>query len=246
MIQRIPLVVLVALAMLVGCTPSSEGIARRTVFGSADSTGRLPAVVVQPTKDLDKLDPAERQMVQRYGSTIKACASEYGFDWRLVLAIVKQESRFNPDAESQRGATGFMQIMPVTQREIADHLDVPDGVHPSVNIRIGVFYLRKLYGMFDGAGEPDRLELALASYNGGLGRIYDAQEIAAYLGYNPERWEAVKDALPLLSKRYASLHSHIWPDDRPRNGWFGGARETIAYVDSVMVNYEGYMRDFNE
>ena len=246
MIQRIPLVVLVALAMLVGCTPSSEGIARRTAFGSADGAGKAPAVVVQPMTDLDKLDPAERQMVLRYGPTIKKCASEYGFDWRLILAIVKQESRFDADAESHSGATGFMQVMPVTRREVVDDLELPDGVHPSMDIRIGVFYLRKLYGMFNGVSEPDRLELALASYNGGLGRIYDAQEISAYLGNNPEKWEAVKDALPLLSKRYASLHGHIWPDDRPRNGWFGGANQTIAYVDSVIGNYAGYMRDFSE
>ena len=242
MIQRIPLIVLAVAVMLVGCTPSSESIVRRTATGSADGEGLNPATLTPPT-GVSKLDPAERHMVLHYGPTIKACASECGFDWRLILAIVRQESRFNAGAESHRGATGFMQVMPVTLREVVDDLDMQDETHPSVNIRIGVFYLRKLYGMFDGAQEPDRLRLALASYNGGLGRIYDAQEIAAYLGDNPEKWDAVKDALPLLSKRYVSLHSHIWPEDRPRNGWFGGSKETTSYVDSVMATYEEYMRD---
>ncbi len=246
MILRIPLVVLLALAMLVGCTPSSESIARRTATGNADGVGIDSTALARPSTAAGKLDPAERQMILRYGPTIKECASAYGFDWRLILAIVKQESRFDAGAESHRGATGFMQVMPVTRQEVVDDLSMQDGTHPSMDIRIGVFYLRKLYGMFDGANEPDRLKLALASYNGGLGRIYDAQEIAAYLGNNPERWEAVKDALPLLSRRYASLHSHIWPDDRPRNGWFGGARQTTAYVDSVMANYEEYMQDIKE
>jgi len=244
--KRIPLVVLMALAMLVGCTPSSESIARRTATGSAEGVRIDSAEASRPSTADDALDPAERQMILHYGPTIKACANAYGFDWRLILAIVKQESRFNADAESHRGATGFMQVMPVTRQEVVDDLEMHDGAHPSMNIRIGVFYLRKLYGMFNGASEPDRLKLALASYNGGLGRIYDAQEIAAYLGYNPDRWESVKDAMPLLSRRYASLQSHIWPDHRPRYGWFGGAKQTTAYVDSVMTNYEEYMRDISE
>jgi len=247
MIQRIPLIVLLALVMLSGCTPSSESIARRTATGTAEGGYIDPAT--QPRSlsgNEDTLDAPERHMVLRYGPAIKQYASQYGFDWRLILAVVKQESRFDAHAESHRGATGFMQLMPVTQREVADDLDVQDESHPAVNIRIGVYYLRKLYGMFNGASGSDRLKLALASYNGGLGRIYDAQEIAAYLGDNPEKWQAVKDALPLLSKRYASLHSHIWPDERPRYGWFGGSKETVAYVDSVMSKYEEYKHDINE
>jgi membrane-bound lytic murein transglycosylase F len=246
MIQRIPLIVLFALVMLIGCTPSSESIARRTAIDTAAGEDVRPAPQPRQQSGEDTLEAPERERVFRFGKAIKHYAAEYGFDWRLILAVVKQESRFDTHAESDRGASGLMQLMPVTQREMAHLLDVQNESHPSTNIRIGVFYLRRLYGVFNGASPSDRLRLALASYNGGLGRIYDAQEIAAYLGDNPEKWQAVKDALPLLSKRYASLHSHIWPDERPRSGWFGGSRETIAYVDSVMANYRAYQHDVRE
>ena len=93
--------------------------------------------------------------------------------------------------------------------------------------------------------EADRLKLALAAYNAGIGRVRDAQQIAAYLGDSPASWQAVKGALPFLSRRYASLHGRVWSGDHPRNGWFGNARQTVAYVDSVMGHYEAYLRDLN-
>ena len=199
----------------------------------------------RPVIDEDITDPATRHIIREYGSVIRECAVRDGFDWRLVLAIMKQESRFEDDAQSERGASGLMQVMPVTQHELAGKLQITETLHPATNIRMGVYYLRQLYAMFNGASEADRLKLTLASYNAGLGRVYDAQEIAAYLGDDPGRWQCVKGALPLLSKRYASLHHHVWDQDRPRSGWFGNSRETVAYVDSVMTYYETYLRDLN-
>lgn len=245
MTQRIPLVVLIASAMLAGCTPPDENIARRYSTGAMADDQAKSGQYLQRMENNTNVDPATRAIVGKYGTTIRQCAQQYGFDWRFILAVMKQESRFEADAESHKGATGLMQVMPLTQREIADQLDLGDSVRPTSNIRIGVYYLRKLYGMFDGVGEADRLKLTLASYNAGPGRVYDAQEVAAYLGDNPTQWQAVKESLPFLSRRFATLHRHVWPQQRPHNGWFGGARQTVAYVDSVMSHYETYRRDFN-
>ena len=100
--------------------------------------------------------------------------------------------------------------------------------------------MKRLYDLFRSADEPDRLRLTLAAYNSGVGRIYDAQDVAAYLQENPNTWGSVRDALPLLSKRYYTLHKNIWAKERPRSGWFGSSRETVAYVDRIMNYYDEY------
>jgi membrane-bound lytic murein transglycosylase MltF len=69
--------------------------------------------------------------------------------------------------------------------------------------------------------------------------------VAAYFHENPASWRAVKDALPLLSKRYYTLHKSIWDREKPKAGWFGNSRETIAYVERIMGYYEEYRLTLN-
>lgn len=194
------------------------------------------------------LDNSTKNALPRYGAAIRRNAKAYGIDWRLILAIMKQESYFNNDAISERGAYGLMQVMPRTGLEIANELGFDDLYQPHKNITGGTFYLAKLYDLFEGAPPEDRLKLALASYNAGPGRIYDAQEVAAYLSENPYSWQVIQKALPLLSKRYYTLHKSVWParpqsgwdGGKPRNGYFGKSRQTILYVEKVVENYERY------
>jgi len=225
-----------------GCSPVSENAARK---------GRIDAIVgenlgprsvreLQPTAE-SLVDPSTRMIIHSYGSTIKKYADEYGFDWRLILAVMKAESRFSREAESDKGATGLMQIMPMTSNEVGKVLEIKDMAHPKNNIRGGVYYLRKLYNLFEGAEPSDRIKLTLAAYNAGIGRVYDAQVLAAYFHDNPRKWDAIRDALPLLSKRFYTLHRNIWGQDKPRvAGWFGNSRETLAYVDRIMDYYDEY------
>jgi membrane-bound lytic murein transglycosylase F len=209
------------------------------ISGSAGqyySTQRLPPSVSN----------ADRLIIQSYAGVVKKYAQQYGFDWRLVLAVMKAESKFSHEAESEKGATGLMQIMPVTSDEVARVLDIEDMAHPRNNIHGGIYYLKKLYNLFDGAEEKDRIELTLAAYNAGVGRIYDAQVLAAYLHDNPRTWEAIKGALPLLSKRYYTLHKSVWDQGRPKiAGWFGSSRETVEYVGRVMAYYKEYQSVLN-
>jgi membrane-bound lytic murein transglycosylase F len=218
-----------------------EDISRKS-HASASHTETLADAA---SRDEVRIDPATRECIAEHGVTIKQCAREYGLDWRLILAVMRQESRFIPDAESEKGASGLMQIMPVTGAEVAQTLALQDLSVPGTNIRAGVYYLRRLYDLYEGSDEADRLKLALASYNAGAGRVYDAQELAAYLQDDPGRWQSVRDALPLLSKRYETLHRSIWPMQKPRNGWFGGSRQTVAYVHAVLDHYETYVRELN-
>ncbi len=223
-----------------GCTPFSEQIVKK---GDDSTPNRLQEGLVRgQTLDTAEvgLDLPSRMIIRRYGRSIREYSSLYRFDWRLILAVMKQESRFSTVATSKRGASGLMQIMPSTGEEVARLLDIDDMSHPVQNIRAGIYYLSTLYNRFEGSDESDRVRLTLAAYNAGIARIYDAQDLAAYLNDNPTRWECIRDALPLLSRRYNSLHNSVWSQQKPRSGWFGRASQTVAYVDNIMEYYDGY------
>ena len=183
--------------------------------------------------------------LSRYGPIIRRYADRYQMDWRLVLAIIRQESRFQPDALSDKGAYGLMQIMPVTQAELSDKLQVTEISSPYNNVRAGVFHLRSLYRYFAEATGEDRVRISLAAYNAGLGRIRDAQSVASHLGENPNSWDAVKRVLPLLSPRYQSLHRQIWPDGSPNSRYLRNYRQTITYVENIMQYYDEYKLALN-
>jgi membrane-bound lytic murein transglycosylase F len=231
----------------IGCTPFSEGVVKKVLpeesaekvnNGASTGVGRTGFEVVD-------LDSETRAILRSYGATIRKYSEKYDLDWRLILAVMKAESRFVVEAESHKGASGLMQIMPVTGEEVARVLAIEDMAHPKNNIHAGVFYLRRLYNLFDGVEQSDRIKLTLAAYNAGIGRVYDAQEVAAYFHDDPTRWKAVKDALPLLSKRYYTLHKSVWSSEKPRNGWFGSSRQTLVYVERIMGYYDEYRTVLN-
>ncbi len=239
--MRLATTVVLLLCTVVGCTsPSDRLVMKEWAKGSDAPSSQSSYRQSSENPETPTLDSGTRTLLASYGSTIRDISREYDIDWRLVLAVMKQESRFLTEAESHKGAQGLMQIMPETGEEVGKHLELGDMRQPLNNIRGGIFYLKKLYAMFEDVPEEDRIRLTLAAYNAGIGRIYDAQELAAYLNDNPKKWQSVRDALPLLSKRYYTLHKNIWSQEKPRAGWFGNSRQTLAYVDHVMNYYEEY------
>jgi soluble lytic murein transglycosylase-like protein len=101
--------------------------------------------------------PALRPAAGPFDGIIHETANRYGVEPELVKAVIRVESRFDPQAVSPRGARGLMQIMPFTARWYG----VSDPHDPRQNIRAGVRYLRSLLDRF---GDP---RLALAAYNAG-------------------------------------------------------------------------------
>jgi membrane-bound lytic murein transglycosylase F len=234
--------VLLLTLMIASCTPMGEGVLRKdSEEKTRESAGALRTDTLEITpSDLPALDEATRSTIKTHGPLIRAYASRYGFDWRLILAVMRQESRFSSTAVSHKGAYGLMQISPVTGEEVAGVLGLEDVTRPQNNIKGGIFYLRQMYDLLGAPDETERLRLSLAAYNAGVGRIYDAQRLAAYLHEDPTSWQSIKDALPLLSKRYYTLHKNVWADAKPTSGWFGDAGETVAYVDAIMEYYDDY------
>lgn len=99
---------------------------------------------------------------EKYQAEIEAAAKKYNIPEKLITAVMKQESNFNPSAISGAGASGLMQLMPAT----ANFLGVKDRFDPEQNIMGGAKYLRQMLNQFD-----NNIETALAAYNAGPGNV---------------------------------------------------------------------------
>ncbi len=103
----------------------------------------------------------------KYEETIRTAAAERGVEPTLVAAVIRTESRFDPEVESSRGAYGLMQIKPETARFISQRGGLGgDYRDPKTNIRMGTWYLGYLQGRYDG-----HERLVLAAYNSGEGQV---------------------------------------------------------------------------
>ena len=106
-----------------------------------------------------------------YVQEIRDAAERYGVPIKLVSAVIRAESGFNPRAVSPKGARGLMQLMPTT----AATLGVRNSFDPRENIEGGVRHLRGLIDRF-----TNNLPLALAAYNAGEKAVEQYRGIPPY------------------------------------------------------------------
>jgi soluble lytic murein transglycosylase len=105
-----------------------------------------------------------------YESIVRGHAENYRLEAALLAAVIYQESKFDPDARSDAGAVGLMQLRPDTARGIAlrtggSRFRVDDLTNPEINVRYGSWYLRHLLDKYDDE------ETALAAFNAGQGNV---------------------------------------------------------------------------
>jgi membrane-bound lytic murein transglycosylase F len=157
----------------------------------------------------------------RYLDWFREASEKYRLDWRLLAAMGYQESKWDPSAVSYTGVRGLMQLTEGTA-EMMEHGDRRD---PRASIFGGAKYLSKLMEMVPRRiPEPDRTWFAVAAYNVGFGHVEDARVLAQAQGRDPDRWEDVRDMLPLLSQER-------WYT-RTKRGYARGW-EPVRYVDNV-------------
>lgn len=163
----------------------------------------------------------------------KVYAATIGFDWRLLASIAYQESRFDTTATSWAGARGLMQVMPQTFTGMGENIrDIND---PEASIRAAAKYLKTMNNSFKSIEDQhERMKFILASYNAGIGHIYDAQALAKKYGKNPHVWTGSVDEFALLKS-----NPDYYTDSVCRFGYFRG-RETYNYVIAVLGTYEYY------
>lgn len=112
-----------------------------------------------------------------FATQINLASRSEGISARLVAAVIKAESSFEPRALSPAGAAGLMQVIPGTWREVNAELKVCGGRHtgectikcyfdPELNIRVGTAYLSRLIRHYQGD-----VSLAIAAYNAGPGAV---------------------------------------------------------------------------
>lgn len=162
----------------------------------------------------------------RFTEDFKQAAENTGFDWKLLAAIGYQESHWDPEAVSPTGVRGLMMLTRPTAKE----MDIENRRDPAQSIDGGSRYLRSIMDRLpDDITGDDRLFMAMAAYNVGLGHLYDARKIAEMRDGDPDSWADVREALPLLQQR--EWHS------KTRHGYARGG-EPVIYVRNIRRYYE--------
>lgn len=145
-----------------------------------------------------------------------------GTDWQLLWGLIRQESAFNPQAESPVGAAGLTQFMPGTWADVAGRLNLTyaNRYMAGPSIEAGAYYLAQLRrGWHSPRPEADRLQLALASYNAGMGHLIKAQKACGMPVLYPE----IARCLPQITGHHAA--------------------ETLHYVPTVWMYYQSKLFD---
>ena len=180
---------------------------------------------------------AEEGQLSPYDDIIKKESAEIGWDWRLISAIIYQESKFETWKVSWAGAFGIFQFMPATAEQY--------GISPSspadAQIRAGIRKLDKNYKQWLELvpDSSEAIKFTLANYNAGHAHIYDARALCEkYDGCNPDIWSGHVDEMLLnLSK------PKYYQDEVVQYGYCRGI-ETYEYVIEVMQRFEEYKAAF--
>ncbi len=165
-------------------------------------------------------------LLPQYRYYFESAALRVSIDWRLLAAISYQESNWDPQATSFTGVRGLMMLTQTT----AQRMGIRDRLDPHASISGGADYLALLMASLPKRlADPDRLWLALAAYNVGLGHLEDARILTEKSGKNPDKWDAVKQFLPLLADPQ-------WYEQTKHGRARGG--EPVKFVEQIQQYYD--------
>jgi soluble lytic murein transglycosylase-like protein len=189
----------------------TAGVAQADIYSFVDSAGvthftnvpvdgRYRLLLVTPPEEQAATAPGEQGAAQtgkwlaksaQFDSFIDQAARSQAVRPELVRAVIVVESAFNPNAVSNRGAVGLMQLRPATARRYG----VANALDPEQNIRAGVHYLRDLLTRYG-----NNLELTLAAYNAG-------EDAVERYGHSIPPFAETQHYVPTVLRIYRSLLS---------------------------------------
>jgi soluble lytic murein transglycosylase-like protein len=156
----------------------------------------LQASLTSGNADIDKL--------------ILEAGKKYGVDPKLVYYVIRQESRFKPQAASNKNAQGLMQLIPAT----AERFHIANIRDPEQNIDGGVRYLRWLLKRFKGD-----VNLALAGYNAGEGAVEKC-------GNKVPDFKETKNYVAKITKAYGKTYHPVLDPEQARTEFGSGLAAT--------------------
>ena len=170
--------------------------------------------------------------ISHYDHLFKKYAKEIDWDWRLLASLAYTESNFDTTAVSWAGAKGLMQLMPATARAMG----VPRGKeqNPEESIKAAIKYIAATDQSLNMIPKSERTPFILASYNAGLGHIYDAIALAEKYGKNKRVWKGNVENFILLKS-----NEEYFTDPVCKNGYFRGI-ETYNFVKDVTSRFHTY------
>jgi membrane-bound lytic murein transglycosylase F len=176
--------------------------------------------------------------ISAYDQAIKKYSDQIGWDWRLLAAMIYQESRFDPNAQSWAGAFGLMQLMPNTAKRFGVERNSP----PDQHIRAGAEFIQWLNDRFKDKipDEQERIKFILASYNIGYGHIFDAMNLAEKYGKDPKIWDKNVDEFLMMKS-----NPKYYMDPVVKYGYCRGI-ETYNFVSEVLERFTDYKNIINE
>jgi len=151
-------------------------------FFNANTTKTAP--LFNPEHEGIFLDQKTYPQMTAYLPAVFRFSKEENISAPLALAVIKQESHFNPRARSSQGALGLMQLMPTTAQNTITNRGGKSNIkslnkhlveRPDINIGLGIHYLASLKQKLSGVkNRTKKRTLLLASYNAGLHRVAKA------------------------------------------------------------------------
>ena len=177
--------------------------------------------------------------ISHFDHLFKKYAKEIGWDWRTIASLAYNESNFDTTAVSWVGAKGLMQLMPRTARAMG----IPEGKEHDAeeSVKAATKYLAELSRYFKKITDrEEQMKFVLASYNAGIGHIFDAMALAEKYGKNKYVWEDNVEVYILLKS-----NEEYFNDPVCRNGYFRG-RETYNFVRDIIGRAEMYKQKIKE
>lgn len=177
--------------------------------------------------------------ISAYDDLIKQRAEEIGWDWRLLAALIHQESRFNSKAQSAFGATGLMQVMPATAARFG--VSANQLFDPTLNTKAGTGFLVWLEEYWTRKLEDttDMKKFILASYNVGLGHVIDARNLCEKYELDTEVWY---DNVEVMLKN--KMLPKYYNDPVVDHGYCRGS-EPVNYVRHILET-SAYYKEFTD